>query len=469
MRKRLALQTVYRGARIEALSRTLVCTALAFLPATAAGQNVQAPGDAPTPVVQFEDILADPDDPELNYRFAKQQVEAGNLTAAASALERILIKIPEAHKLRLLYGIVLYRLGHAGEARQELASVDRQALSAPEDRATLDDFRGRLSRAEKRFLGTLGLTAGLHYDTNRNSFPADGEFQIDFPGSGPTTFTSAGTDEDDIGRFTLLDGTLDVATDSQRIPRITFEAVGFADDQVELDDLDLVYGLGRVSATYLGDRFDLEPRLSYRNIRLGGEQYLQQVATGLELRTNLTNDRRTRLFTDLSLGYQNYAAVARDPFADEKDGRHLAGAIGFDLTPDDRVQLQTRYTIKDKNARESYEAYLSHELEAFASYIFTPGLYGNLRGSFLVRDFDAPDPFVSRSEKRRDYVYTVGVGVSATAAWLGNRLDVKLPDALTQNLRFNLNGEHRLTRSNFPNFEYMNTRLEFAITKEFPF
>jgi Flp pilus assembly protein TadD len=71
------------------------------------------------PPVTYADVLRDPDNIELNLRFARTRVNEGNVRGAAATLERILLIDPDLAQVRLFYGVVLYRLENLDEAEKE--------------------------------------------------------------------------------------------------------------------------------------------------------------------------------------------------------------------------------------------------------------------------------------------------------------------------------------------------------------
>lgn len=426
--------------------------------------NAQGRGEAP---VTYQQVLQNPDDVQLNLRYARQQMKAGNLASAASTLERILITSPASDRVRLLYGIVLYRLGHVGEADQELQAVNRSALPQGE-RATLDEFRTKIARKQRRVVGSVGITAGLHYDTNRNAFPTGGDAQVNLGGR-PTTFNVGGSENDDFGQLLMLDGRLDVATDLQRLPGITFEAAGLIDNQVEEDDLDVKSGMVRVETRYLADFVEVVPQATYRQITLGGEQYIRNPEARVRLRRGFGAQQRVVGYTEGVLGYKDYDEVDRDRFAEEQDGRYVTFAAGIDYTPVNWLALGVRYSYTDKNADQDFEAYGAHSLEANVDWVVTSGVIVSGDGSVTGRDYDAPDTFVSPSREREDTVYRIGGGIAVTARRISKTFDAELPKPVVNNLVFNLSAHYRNTESNFPNFEHDNVRTQFTITKRFPF
>jgi Flp pilus assembly protein TadD len=70
--------------------------------------------------VTYEDVLANPDNIDLNFAYAQVQIARGDLKNAAATLERILLIEQDLPRVRLLYAIVLFRLDNLDEAEREL-------------------------------------------------------------------------------------------------------------------------------------------------------------------------------------------------------------------------------------------------------------------------------------------------------------------------------------------------------------
>src|SRR6185295_8747340 len=117
------------------------------------------------PRVDYADVLKEPDNVDLNYRFAQTQVRDGDLRGAASTLERILLRNPGLAQVRLLYAIVLFRLDSVYEAEREFRVLDEMVL--PQDvRREVERYRRELARRKERTRYSANLTFGGQYDTN---------------------------------------------------------------------------------------------------------------------------------------------------------------------------------------------------------------------------------------------------------------------------------------------------------------
>ena len=118
--------------------------------------------------ISFESILAAPGDLDLNERFARQQINRGDLRGAATTLERILILAPGRDRTRLLYAAALYRLDALQDAERELRIV--LARLAPPD--VIEEAKAYLKLVEGRQRKThfdARVSLGYGYDDNRNS------------------------------------------------------------------------------------------------------------------------------------------------------------------------------------------------------------------------------------------------------------------------------------------------------------
>src|SRR5688572_22922176 len=84
----------------------VVCLASGF-GAPALAQDLPSAGD-----VTYDQVLENPDDLMLSYRFALKQIADGDLLGASATLDRLILLAPQEPNIRALRAIVLYRLGN---------------------------------------------------------------------------------------------------------------------------------------------------------------------------------------------------------------------------------------------------------------------------------------------------------------------------------------------------------------------
>ncbi len=130
-----------------------------------------------TAPVTYQEVLKDPDNVELNFRFARTQVSQGNFRGASATLERILRLRPELAPVRLLYAIVLFRLVNYGEAEREFLAVAALDIDAG-TRTEINRFLERIQLARRTTRYAASVSFGLHLDTNRTSAPRSNQLLV---------------------------------------------------------------------------------------------------------------------------------------------------------------------------------------------------------------------------------------------------------------------------------------------------
>lgn len=164
--------------RVAALA---ACIAVGVLATPAAAQDSQSAGNdgdggeeaAPT----FQEVMQNPGDLELSFRYARKQIRQGNLTGAATTLDRILLLQPSLQDVRLMYGIVLYRLGDLSSAESELDRVSADALPA-NLQAELERYRERVAEAQRKTTVNASISTGFAHETNPTGAPDGGDVVV---------------------------------------------------------------------------------------------------------------------------------------------------------------------------------------------------------------------------------------------------------------------------------------------------
>jgi len=111
-------------------------------------------------------VLAHPDDPAINLRWANTQVAERRFEGRRGDLGTNPPDRPEQPTVRLFYAVVLYRLDSLAEAGEQFHALDK----VPMDAAARQENR-RLSAADRGEAEANGFTAvgalGFQYDTNQ--------------------------------------------------------------------------------------------------------------------------------------------------------------------------------------------------------------------------------------------------------------------------------------------------------------
>ena len=123
--------------------------------------------------VPYAEILADPDNIELNQKYAVEQLEAGNAKGALAAIERVLAAQPTDLTARLFRARILMALGSDLQADSELQALSKLPLPDAEARMVAN-MRDQISTRRRAWQHMLTLGLGLVDSDNVNNYPASG-------------------------------------------------------------------------------------------------------------------------------------------------------------------------------------------------------------------------------------------------------------------------------------------------------
>ncbi|MFZ5782110.1 MAG: tetratricopeptide repeat protein [Pseudomonadota bacterium] len=155
--------------------KRVVCACMAWFgfawSASAQGPVDASPAQAREYDAAFEEMLRQPANLDVLFKFATIATRTGDYEGAVSALERMLLINPDLPRVRLELGVLYFRLGSYEIARTYLeTALASQALS-PEVRSRADQFMAEIQKRQSpsRLLGEV--FAGVRYQSNANLGP----------------------------------------------------------------------------------------------------------------------------------------------------------------------------------------------------------------------------------------------------------------------------------------------------------
>lgn len=123
--------------------------------------------------ILFQRMLEAPDDLDTAFEYAGLSIQAGDLEAAISTLERMLIFSPGMPRLQLELGLLYFRLSAYETARAYFEA----AISGPdvpeEVRARVQNYLDGIHDAGKKTRLSGQARVGVRYQTNANRGPED--------------------------------------------------------------------------------------------------------------------------------------------------------------------------------------------------------------------------------------------------------------------------------------------------------
>ena len=407
------------------------------------------------PRIRYSDVLRDPDNNQLNFRFARQQVADGNVKGASATLERILLIQPDLVAVRLFYAAVLIRLDSLAEAEQQLDLA--AAAKDPSTSDQIERYRDAIADRRKRTRVTVSIAAGGQYDTNPSATPAGNSLLVD-----DIAVTTSQTDDDyaRVGQ-SRVGFTHDLG---YQAGHLVFGGATFAvTDQVTEQSLDLNAVALNLGVVYHFQDLDVAPELLVTDINLADQQYF--LSAGARVRAEYRLNQKWRLGGLIEGAFQDYDSISVSTSANENSGSQIDAEISvkYLLAPEIRLQASLRHT--DKRAEEAYNQYYGDKLTGRLVWLFGRGRFLSSDLSVGVKFYDGADTLVS-SRVRRDEAFRGRVTLGLP---INSMLPAAVEHALFENFLVLVSGEYYNARSNITNYTYDNSRAQVLLSKSWRF
>ncbi|WDI31298.1 hypothetical protein PUV54_15215 [Hyphococcus flavus] len=418
--------------------------------------------------IPFEQVLAAPENIQLNIAYARQQIAAGDLKEAGATLERILLIDPAMHDVRVLYGLVLYRLGLFDRARYELElALDSNMLPAPL-RAEAETYLNRIKYEQRQTRGSLTLTTGIDWDRNRNQAPSSGMVQS-FLGNLP-----AEARDGDWAYVLSAQGRLVHDLGTQEGHTLHAEATYYHSDKHEVDRLDLDATTIALGGTWYSGNWSFTPRLRGGFYWLEGEDYL--ATYGGELEIAYRWNPKTRSYVSFRGEDEDFRATTNFGSGALRSGRRLSTRAGtaWRLSTTQTVSVEGLYMDKKgiascsaaltPSAPSGCESYERYGANVQHSWLIGRGAF-TLLGAWAERsEYDGVDAFVSPSTVREEWLYRA-------RATVGAPLSLFFPGAPEgiKDINIIAQYEYETVDSNLLNFDYKTHKTALLLSKRFAF
>lgn len=410
--------------------------------------------------ITFEQILANPNDLELTYAYARQQVRTGRLEQAAASLERLLLLQPDWDAARLFYALVLYRLDDLEGAQRELTLLQGRPLSAAQS-AEVARYLAQIEAESKATRVTGAVTVGSRVDSNPAAIP-NSDFALS--DGDPVALTA----EERVDGAFLAGAEIRIEhdLDSGQGNYLFLHARGDMREQFEVTEADFLAGTVHAGASLFFGDLEIRPGAFYAAYGLGNELYLQEV--GPKLHAEYVVSPGLAVFAKAAFAWQNHEDTTDDPEGEERDGWRLGAGGGFRARLTDRNTVNIHASYLERNAKADQHSYRGVEAFAGTQQLLGMGQYLLAEAWYWHLDYDAPDPEISSRIERADDRYKLrlayGVPVGTILKVFGAENGASLDTIDVQ-----LSASYYNQNSNIPNFDNDNISGEVLFTKNFGF
>lgn len=455
------MTTLARRARSVGLAAAFL--AIHALPAGAqpAPAGVQMPVSADPKLeyeALFQRILREPNNIDLNFRFAEIATKLGDYEAAVGALERIVFYNPNLPRVKLELGVLYFRLG-AYEMSRSYFEGAVASPDAPDDiRARVETFLVEIDRrlATTRWSGYAQI--GLRYQTNANAGPNG---QLVRVLGRDAVLDRQFVNRPDWNAFAL--GTVRHVYDFENQRGDVWETslTGYYARQFKIERLNL--GLvelqtGPRLALAPGDwpGLAVRPYLIGNAVSLGDEPYFTTLGAGLSVSMPVG----TALIEPfVEVRRRNFESTGDYPFASEQRGTLVsAGVLAQGPILGSILRWQARAAYSHNAARRDYYSYDQFTFDAGMPFEFDGPWGGSRRwtivptAGFTYASYDDPNVLIDPTVSRRDTEWRVGAILDAQVhEWFGLGVQV----------------QYSVTDSNLPNYDTRNFSVTVGPTVRF--
>jgi hypothetical protein len=317
----------------------------------------------------FKELLKDPTNVDLNFRYAEAAVKLGNYEGAISALERLLLYNPNFPGVKLQLAELYARLGSYTAARAYLEQVESAPDITAETRARVQALRNQMARAASPSQFSVNMVSGLRHQTNVSAEPAGSDIVA---GGIPLTLSSVMLHQP--GWDAFLGGNVAHTYDFGGGTALQSNVLVYYSKQYHFASVDSSavevnsgprFDIGGTGATKI---LSLRPYALASEVLLGNSQFLSSAGAGLSADRAITDRFSAAGFYEFRS--ERFADVAAVPTATDMDaGVHSIGAnLSYQVLENGNLTLQTSYAVT--HARRSFDSNDAFVLRASYTHNF---------------------------------------------------------------------------------------------------
>jgi hypothetical protein len=398
--------------------------------------------------VLFEELLKDPKNVELTFRYAEAAIKAGNIEAGISSLERLLLLDRNFPGVKLELAELYGRLHSYDMAKSYLAQAEEEPGLDEKARARIQAVRDELENAMSPSKLTTNAFIGVRHQSDASAEPAGSDIVA---GGVPQTLTTIFLGKPAWDAFAT--GNLQHTYDFGGI-KLESNLLAYYSKSLGHSTLDV----GAVELN-TGPRFDLDfadvhvastrAYLLANEVSLGDSQFLHSVGTGLSVDRNIINKLSGAGFYEFRTEWFSPVTLSPAANAMNADVHSFGLALTDQVVDNGKLGLQVSYALTDDfDNVESNKSLVIHL--GYSQLILLPEKLGvgplSLSPAIyrIYNKDNAPDPAVDPNT------------IAATNNW---RFVGVAKLGLTNNIAANLSIVHQIATSNIPANRTRNTQI----------
>lgn len=411
--------------------------------------------------VTFKEIMEDPDNLDLNLRYAKLQVVQGNLLGASATLERILLIKPDAAPVRLFYAVVLFRLDNLNEASRELEIL--KDVEMPDAlREELKVYATRIKKRRQKTLLTIRQNNGFQFDDNRNSAASSTQRYS----NGVIAALSGTSDKRRDTSFiniTSLDLKQDLGMQAGHTINTSFTY--FTQEQSVADSLDLTSLGYTFGATLKWPWFEFTPTLNLSHVLLSRQLLLRSQGGSFAIKRNFY-EGKFGVNAKYKIDRQDYRRTGENPSGEDTEGTSMQMDMGwtYQLRPNMRWSMDAVWS--HKSAKKDFNDTDKGVIKGGLTWILG-------KGQFLInsvefgkeRHYGVDGGIIHRQRRDKTFRYRGTYGAPLALLLYGKLIPKRLVPEVFKDLTLTATYEYNRTQSNITNNQFKNNKYQILMSK----
>ena len=406
-------------------------------------------------IVSYGQILQNPKNLKLNYKYAKQQFKAGDINEGIATIKRMSKVYPDDIKIKLDL-LSIYKQANLfnealtliDEIKDNKNTTKKQLEIVNQIESSFTFVHSEPAKKKQPWMLSARVSFGINQDNNVSSVSST---RLQSSEDVISTFNNAKFDH----TSTKGVGVTGFKFFGKNSSLMINANAGNADQDVGTGDYDS-YGMIFSLNTYLGS-LNLAPYLMLSKYENKFSAEMLSYLLGLDVTIPIT-DRN-----DFSYGYSfsdtkydqnsSYTSMA------DNNTKSNSFSLGHAFFKNEKISTSTSLTYTDSDSVvDAGNDYESYELGLGLNFAY-PWAYISIGNTLNFSDNKVVDPSINSNLKKSVTVNTVDISLSKAFGDFFPSLDPK------KNLTMNIAYEKIFSESNIINYDYISNSLSFGISK----
>ena len=400
--------------------------------------------------ITYMQILQNPNDLDLNIKYAQQQGKMGNFKQTISTLERLNMLYPDNVEIKLYLLSVLVQVDSPEKANTIIDEMKLRKDLEPEDLETLQEIEEELrDREPSLWKLTADFSTGAFFTNNVNSVSKN---RLKEESDSVVGFNSAMHDRT-LSAGMGLSATRPIGEESSFLINASQST---SEQYSETDDDFQSYGLTFALDTVLGNQ-SLSPylMLSKSDYQTDADSFSKMYGFGGFFSVGERNSFSYGYSFADSKGNHN----STDDTAMETNSIAHAFTLGHDLILTPIISSSISLGYSDTDARvDAGNDYETYDFGLGLNFAF-PWAYIAVSNSVSFNDYKRVDTTVSSTKLRSDYTNTFDVMVTKAIGDIFPAIDPN------RSLFINFSYERLFSEANMINYDYISDSLSLSFSK----